>query len=164
MYRANDAVKLLFVVKNPATGAAIDADALPTVAVYHDNAVDVAVAVTVAKIATGLYSASAVIPSSTYDPFEIIQFVASYAVSAVAIKAIVGQEFIVADKVKVDMTQAVPVTNDPQTVGDSFNAARAQGFGKWSKVDATLYLYAADGSTLVRTFILDDADNPTSRT
>lgn len=63
-----------------------------------------------------------------------------------------------------DMTQAVPTSNTAQTVGDSLNAARAQAFGRWVKTGTSLVLYAANGSTVVRTFTLDDADAPTSRT
>lgn len=64
----------------------------------------------------------------------------------------------------VDMTQTVPTSNTAQTVGDALNAARAQAFGRWVKSGTSLVLYAANGSTVVRTFTLDDADAPTSRT
>jgi len=43
-------------------------------------------------------------------------------------------------------------------------AAWAQGFGRWVLSGTTLTLYGPDGSTPVRTFTLDDADSPTSRT
>lgn len=65
---------------------------------------------------------------------------------------------------QLDMTQAVPTSNTGQTVGDALNAARAQGFGKWVISGTTLTLYAADGTTVVRSFTLDDGTNPTSRT
>lgn len=68
------------------------------------------------------------------------------------------------DGVKLDLTQAVPTSNTAQTVGDTLNAARAQGFGKWVKSGTTLTLYANDGTTTVKSFTLDDADEPTSRT
>jgi hypothetical protein len=64
----------------------------------------------------------------------------------------------------VDMAQAVPTSNTAQTVGDALNAARAQGFGKWAISGTSLLLYAADGTTIVRTFLLDSATTPTSRT
>lgn len=63
-----------------------------------------------------------------------------------------------------DLTQAVPTSNTANTVGDALNAARAQGFGKWSLSGTTLTLYAPDGTTAVRTFTLDSATAPTSRT
>lgn len=62
-----------------------------------------------------------------------------------------------------DLTQVVPTTNAANTLGDCLNAARAQGFGKWTKAGSTLTLYGPDGSTVVRTFTLDDATNPTTR-
>lgn len=63
----------------------------------------------------------------------------------------------------IDLTLAVPTSNTAQTVGDALNAARAQGFGPWTLVGTTLTLYAANGTTAVRTFELDSASAPTSR-
>ncbi|QEH38649.1 hypothetical protein OJF2_72550 [Aquisphaera giovannonii] len=65
--------------------------------------------------------------------------------------------------VQLDLNQAVPTSNTAQTVGDSLNAARAQGFGKWVLSGTTLTLYAADGTTAVRSFTLDNAAAPTQR-
>jgi hypothetical protein len=65
--------------------------------------------------------------------------------------------------VTIAMTQPVPTSNTPQTVGDALNAARAQGFGRWVISGTTLSLYAADGTTVVRTFTLDSASVPTQR-
>ncbi len=64
---------------------------------------------------------------------------------------------------QLDMGQAVPAANTGQTVGDALNAARAQGFGRWALVGTALTIYAADGTTVVRTFTLNDATSPTSR-
>lgn len=69
-----------------------------------------------------------------------------------------------ASGILLDLTQVVPTTNTAETLGDALNAARAQGFGKWAKSGTTLTLYAADGTTVVRTFTLDSATAPTSRT
>lgn len=66
--------------------------------------------------------------------------------------------------VQLDPTQPVPTSNVPQSVGDALSAARAQGFGRWTIVGTVLTLYAADGTTAVRTFALDSATAPTSRT
>jgi hypothetical protein len=66
--------------------------------------------------------------------------------------------------VNLNLTQAVPNTNTPGTVGDALNAARAQGFGKWMLSGTALTLYGADGTTVVRVFTLDSATAPTSRT
>lgn len=62
------------------------------------------------------------------------------------------------------LTQAVPTSNTAQTVGDALNAARADGFGKWTLSGTTLTIYAGDGTTAVRTFTLDSSTAPTSRT
>lgn len=70
--------------------------------------------------------------------------------------------------VNVNLSQAVPTSNTAETVGDALNAARANGFGKWvvntSASPPTLVLYANDGTTVVRTFNLDSATAPTTRT
>ena len=63
----------------------------------------------------------------------------------------------------IDLTQAVPTSNTAETVGDALNAARAQGFGKWSISGTTLNLYANDGTTVVKAFTLDSSTAPTSR-
>jgi len=64
---------------------------------------------------------------------------------------------------QLDLTQAVPTSNSGNTVGDCLNAARAQGFGKWSVIGTTLRLYAPDGTTVVRTFTLDSETSPSQR-
>ena len=66
--------------------------------------------------------------------------------------------------VNLNMAQTVPTSNTVQTVGDSFNASRANGFGRWVLSGTTLTLYAGDSSTVVRTFTLDSATNPMQRT
>lgn len=69
----------------------------------------------------------------------------------------------VAAPVTIDLTEAVPLSNTANTLGDCLNAARAQGFGKWTVVGTTLTLFAADGTTAVRTFTLDSSSAPTQR-
>lgn len=68
-----------------------------------------------------------------------------------------------AGKVALDLAQTIPNSNTAQTVGDALNAARAQGFGKWTISGTTLTLYAGDGTTVVRSFTLDSATAPTQR-
>jgi hypothetical protein len=65
--------------------------------------------------------------------------------------------------VALDMAQPVPTSNTAQTVGDALNAARAQGFGKWTINGNTLSLYAPDGSTIIKSFTLDSAKFPSQR-
>ena len=70
-------------------------------------------------------------------------------------------------QVDIDLTQSVPTTgNTPHTIGDALNAARAQGFGPWwvDTVHQILYLYASDGTTVVRQFNLDSLAPTTRRT
>jgi hypothetical protein len=50
-------------VQNPATGAAIDADATPTAALYRNGALDGAVSVTIARAALGSYGGSFPVPT-----------------------------------------------------------------------------------------------------
>ena len=50
------------------------------------------------------------------------------------------------------------------TVAAALLAAETQGVGKWTLVGTTLTLYRRDGTTVVRTFTLDSATAPTSRT
>ena len=66
-------------------------------------------------------------------------------------------------KMQIDMAQPVPTSNTAQTVGDALNAARAQGFGKWTINGNTLSLYAPDGSTVIKSFTLDSAKFPSQR-
>jgi len=49
------------------------------------------------------------------------------------------------------------------TVGQALQAAWAQGKGNWEISGTSLTLYEPDTTTVVATFILDDADAPTSR-
>ena len=67
------------------------------------------------------------------------------------------------DPQTLDFTQSIPTSNTAQTLGDALNAARAQGFGKWVVSGKTLNLYAPDGTTIVRSFTLNSATEPTSR-
>ncbi len=61
---------------------------------------------------------------------------------------------------------ATAIGNSPTagTVEAALLAAEAQGIGKWTIVGTTLTLYRNDGVTVVRTFTLDSASSPTSRT
>jgi hypothetical protein len=65
--------------------------------------------------------------------------------------------------VNLNLNQAVPTTNTAHCVGDALNAARAQGFGKWTLAGGVLTIYAVDGTTPVKTFTLNPSTNPTSR-
>jgi hypothetical protein len=57
---------------------------------------------------------------------------------------------------QLNVTQMVPLSNAAHTIGDSLNAARAEGFGAWAinTAGTQLSLYAADGTTIVRSFTI----------
>jgi hypothetical protein len=65
--------------------------------------------------------------------------------------------------ININMNQPVPTSNTAQTVGDALNAARAQGFGKWTINGNTLSFYAPDGTTVIKSFTLDSAKFPSQR-
>jgi hypothetical protein len=67
------------------------------------------------------------------------------------------------DAQTLDLTQSIPTSNTPNTTGDALNAARALGFGKWVITGTSLNLYAPDGTTIIRSFTLNSATEPTSR-
>ena len=92
----------------------------------------------------------------------------SNAAETTAIKAqtdlIPASPAAVGSAMTLNLSQAVPTSNTAETVGDSLNASRADAFGRAVISGTTLTLYAADGVTIVRTFTLDSATAPTTRT
>lgn len=72
-----------------------------------------------------------------------------------------------ADPVTIDLDQVVPFADisakSTQTLADCLSAARADGAGRMALAGTTLTLYGPDGSTVVRSFTLDDDQSPTSR-
>jgi hypothetical protein len=103
-----------------------------------------------------------------YIDTEVASILSAVDTEVAAIKAktdnLPASPAAVGSAMTLDLTQAVPTSNTAQTVGDALNAARAQGFGKWTLQGTQLTLYAANGTTVVKTFVLDDATAPTSRT
>ncbi|MBN1320726.1 MAG: hypothetical protein JXA87_07795 [Thermoleophilia bacterium] len=73
-----------FVTENPATGAAVNADSLPT-AVLTVNGVDNAAGVTVASKATGEYTASVTLPS-TMQPGQVAALIRTAVIGGVQTK------------------------------------------------------------------------------
>ncbi len=102
----------------------------------------------------GLTKVATVDRAWAVDPTTTTYYLLSHQAAALTSSALAG----------VDLTQAVPTTNTAHTMADCLNAARAQGFGKWVQSGTSLVLYASDGTTVVRTFTLDSATEPTSRT
>jgi len=62
------------------------------------------------------------------------------------------------------MSYALSSSPTQGTIGDALLAAEADGVGKWVISGTTLTLYRHDGTTVVRTFTLNSASTPTSRT
>lgn len=72
-----------FAVHRIDTGAASDADSLPTAAAYKNGTLDGAYTITVTNITTGLYKVSGAVPSG-YVVGDTIEVAVSYAVNAVS--------------------------------------------------------------------------------
>jgi hypothetical protein len=70
--------------------------------------------------------------------------------------------------VNVNLSQVVPFSDvsasTTQTIGDCLSGARADAFGKWVFTGTTETIYGPDGTTVIRTFTLNDPTNPTQRT
>jgi hypothetical protein len=104
---------------------------------------------------TGVYSATATFDTS-WGRVRVVWDITGLA-------GVAAEESMSAS-VALDLTQTIPTSNAAQTLGDAFNAARAQGFGTWGMNGTSLKLYAADGVTVVKEFLLDDALKPMART
>lgn len=164
--RSGQSIVCLFTTRAFSTGVGTNADSLPAGTLYV-NGVSNAATVTVTNVTTGVYKAAVTMPTLAVG--DVVDLRISATVSSVADNAVVWRDTkdILLDgsgDVALDLTQEVPTSNTAQTVGDALNAARAQGFGKWAISGTTLTLYASDGTTVVRTFALDSATYPTSRT
>lgn len=66
----------------------------------------------------------------------------------------------------INLDQILPINDitnkTTQTVGDALSVARADGAGKWSIVGNLLTIYGPDNSIIIQ-FVLDDTQNPTTR-
>lgn len=87
LVKPSDTVSIQFTAQNATTGAAANADSLPT-GVLVKNGDDTAETVTVTNIATGVYKASVTIPSG-YVAGDEVQLRIAATVSSVAGKAVV---------------------------------------------------------------------------
>lgn len=65
--------------------------------------------------------------------------------------------------VRHDLTQPLDPTNVTDTVGGALIGARSQAFGKWVISGSTLTMYAADGTTVLRTFTISPSPSAASR-
>lgn len=84
-YKPGDVYRDLFPTQNT-SGAATNADSLPTASLYRNNAIDNAVTVTVANVTTGIYSLSCTIPVS-YAAGDTVQILVNATIGGTAAKA-----------------------------------------------------------------------------
>jgi hypothetical protein len=89
MAKAGDQFTVQFTTQNPTTGAAQDADSLPTAVLVKDG-VDTAVTVTVAHVATSIYNVSWAIPLA-YEAGDVIQIRVTATVAGVTGNDIIWQ-------------------------------------------------------------------------
>lgn len=89
MVKSAAAVKIVFTVCDPGTGAAIDADSLPT-GTLHVDGVDNAAAVTIANGGTGYYTAAVTLPALTAGQIVGVRVTAT--VAGIAGQGIVWQD------------------------------------------------------------------------
>lgn len=82
MIKPSQAIAFYFGVQTPSTGAAVNADSTPTVVVYKNGAVDVAVTPTVTNPATGSYKVAFTAPSG-YAAGDIVEALVTATVATV---------------------------------------------------------------------------------
>lgn len=178
LYKPGNAFTAGFTVSS-STGAATDADSLPTGTLYRNGAADTDVTVTITHQTTGVYKLACTIPSG-YNVGDGISVLIDASVSGINVKQFVAATRLVAFNpldagslgltgvnVNVDQVLPAPAETDgsqPNTLGEALNASRAQGFGKWTMVGNQFTLFGPDGSTIWRAFTLDSGSSPTSRT
>ena len=147
--KSGQAITVLFVTQNPTTGAATDADALPTGTLYVNGTADAAV-VTETNITTGLYKAALTLPALSAGDVVALRIAAT--VAAVAGEGVVWQEVADTERVsdlndlsaadvnaevdtalsdiRLDHLVAVADADDP--VDNSIVAKLAASDGDWS--------------------------------
>lgn len=190
MFKPGDSYAAIFTT-SASTGAAADADSLPTATADHVGGGTGAFALTVTHMATGIYRVTGTLPG-TFAKGDVLNIYASATIGGIvtaacidrfvvdskrigdlndssyvggAVASVTGSVGSVTAPVSIALSQAIPTTgNTANTVADCLNAARAQGFGPWAIVGTTLNLYAADGVTVVHAFTLNSSSSPTSRT
>lgn len=78
-----------FSTSSPTSGAAVNADSLPTAVLAHNGSIDGTVTLTVANSAAGLYTASGTIPS-TYGAGDQVAVIVTATVGAITGKGVVA--------------------------------------------------------------------------
>lgn len=110
-YQPGATYKSVFTTSNPTTGAAQDADSLPSASAFRNGVVDSGWSLTVADIGVGRYSISGTVPSG-YAENDRVDVVASATVGGVAAAAVV-------DRFQVQAGLAAIETGTAQAIGSS---------------------------------------------
>ena len=118
--RSGQSVTVEFVTSNASTGAATNADSLPTGTLYLNGASNAAT-VTVTNLATGLYSAAVTLPALAVG--DVVALVIAATVATVAGKGVVWTD------AKDVLLDAAGKTTDSVQTGDSFARLGAAGVG-----------------------------------
>lgn len=139
MVKSNQAIATVFPISNPATGAAIDADSLPTGLLYVNGVVNAAVVILV-HIATGWYSASVALPILSAGDMVALRVSAT-------VNSIAGE-----GKVWEDVADTVYVSEVPADTDTILTANH--GTGSWQRVTGS--------SPNTVTYILEAEGNPVS--
>ena len=120
--RPSQDVEVTFYTRD-ADGVTVNADALPTAQVFNEAAADGAVAVTVANISAGFYSASFAVPATYVSGDNVDLVIDSYDIGGVAVGGRVEERFTVQEA-----TAASPTfMPTPHTVDTLSAAAGATG-------------------------------------
>lgn len=128
MPKPGDSITTEFITE-ASTGAATNADSLPTAILARNGSDDGAVTVTVTNIDAGRYKAALTIPGG-YSSGDNLGLIASYAVSAVAKKQKVWEA-------QLDTQQALFKTKGAIWVVDPVNGNDSTGNGSWAAPFAT---------------------------
>ncbi|MCC6580072.1 MAG: hypothetical protein IT440_06485 [Phycisphaeraceae bacterium] len=124
-YRPGDTLTTQFTTQRGDTGAASDADELPTAAVSRNGVDDSGVTPTVTNLATGRYRVQATIPE-TYQPGDVVQIVVSATVAGVTGVAVVDS-FVIDAKRLADLHDFDPASQSV-VVSDLTTAAMGSLF------------------------------------
>lgn len=162
--RSAQAIVVEFITSSPTTGAATNADSLPTGILIISGA-DNGATVTVTNVTTGRYKAAVTLPTLAVG--DIVELVILATVSTIAGKAIVWRD---SKDAVLDLTQTLSaaraldaIADTSLTLNDALHCAIAAAAGKESVVGTTYTIETPFTGTILRTFNLDAATNPATR-
>lgn len=158
-YRANTQFNKSITISG-STGAAVNADGAVTATLIRNGSIDSSVTLAVTNIQTGVYNISGTIPQG-YTAGDNLSVLIGATVGGIDTK---GVESIGVIDRGLDGSQIVPmIGNAPNSVFDCLNGGRAAGFGAQKLIGNQYLIYGADGTTVARTYTIDDVNAPTQR-